>query len=140
MPFTRTNIKFNHHYILIMFYRPIFHIFSGLQVWDRLLTSTSEPVRRKVLEDHLPLWFHMMGAPSGLNLDPTLFLDPPKGGVLTIPVGVREYRVRCSLYTALGRAAQLTNLSLFSPHVTSLLESGCASHKQVVYNIQYTIQ
>ena len=132
---------------------------ASLQVWSELFSAVSEDCRKKIVTDHLPLWFHLLGAPPGLTLDIDLFLQPPtvrtfslsilngihhcyfriisvntyvQGAVLSIPAGVREFTVKCSLAKALGGAEKLANTQQFVSHIAGYLDSGCASHKQVI--------
>ena len=47
-------------------------------------------------------------------------------------MGPREFSLKCSLVEVLGSAAHITDYTLFTPHLVSMLDSGCASHKQVI--------
>ena len=51
---------------------------SSFQAWTNLFSTASIQVRTKVLEDHLPLWCHLLGAPAGLSLDASLFINEDK--------------------------------------------------------------
>ncbi|KAL5254709.1 hypothetical protein ACHWQZ_G014221 [Mnemiopsis leidyi] len=101
-----------------------------IKVWDELFTATSEVCRKKLATDHLPLWSHMLGAPPGLALDNSLFFKPPTGASLSVPMGPREFTLKCTLVSSLSMAAKTTDISLFTPLINNMLDSGCASHKQ----------
>lgn len=100
-----------------------------LKVWDSLFSGMSESTTNRILTDHLPLWFHLLGAPPGLQLEATLFFKPPPAAVLSIPMGVREFVVKCCMFKALGSAAKLTETDLYFPHILTFIDSGCAAYK-----------